>query len=102
LVVLRAESYEEDEMAFVITKPQPRFGHSVCKRCGRAIYRAPSKRNPDKTITTDERTGVYVLEEQPDGTVLAVWEGPSAGYAYHYNEDGMCASDEEAAEANDV
>jgi hypothetical protein len=87
---------------FNITKPQPSSGAATCQRCGREIYRAPSKKNPDRTVTVDARSGPYVLEEQDDGTVLAAWRGPSAGYAYHYNNSFACVSDAEVEEANDI
>jgi len=87
---------------FEITKAQPTSGAATCGRCGREIYRAPSKKNPDRTVTVDTRPGPYVLEEQDDGTILAAWKGPSAGYAYHYNSALACADDAEVEEANDI
>ena len=85
-------------MAFLVS---PKYGEAACPRCRRKIYRAPSKKR-QKLVTVDERPGVYSLEEAEDGTIVAAWTGPGSGYAYHYNLDGLCASDEEAAEANDI
>jgi hypothetical protein len=88
-------------MDFQITKAQPALGKALCPRCGATIYRAISKKNSDKIVTVDGRTGPYNLEQQEDGTVLAVWVGPNGKYAYHYNHDFLCASDEDAEEAAD-
>jgi len=89
-------------MSFTTVKAEPKHGEASCRRCGARIYKAPWKKNPQKTVTVDERSGPYVLEEQADGTLLAVWAGPSAGYAYHYNADMQCASDEDVEDANEV
>lgn len=87
---------------FKTRKAEPQIGEGVCRRCSAAVYRLPSKKNPEKIVTVDERIGPYVLEEQDDGSVVAVWAGPEAGYAYHYNREMTCASDEDIADANDV
>jgi hypothetical protein len=88
---------------FKIERAQPTSGEATCQRCGMKIYRATSKKNLDRTVTVDSRPGPYVLEEQSDGTILAAWRGPSAGYAYHYNSTTFaCADDSEVKEANDV
>ena len=85
---------------FEVTKArpaEPRCGQFTCRRCGREVFRARSKKS-EKLVTIDGRVGPYVLEEQADGTVLAAHYGPEDGYAYHYNEDKQCASDEEVVE----
>jgi len=89
-------------MPFEPRKPQPKFGEAQCPRCGRRVYRAPSKKCPEKTIVVDERAGPYEIEEQDDGSIFAVWAGPYGRFAYHYNGDYACATDAEAEEANDI
>ena len=89
-------------MTFTIVKVQPELGEGHCVRCGGTVFRARSWKNPEKIITVDHRDGPFVLEEDDSGDILAKWIGPHAGYAFHFNSDWSCATDDDVDDANNV